>query len=190
MILLDNVNSFKDIESILKVEHELGYWESFVGVKLNETISNPNIVLGRARDIGKVASNHDFDLSEFPPNAEELSYILECVGAVAKLDELGSNLTDNTKFKLLNYLIDNTENIKNLDSSEEIFSYMYILNCLFEAFMNSKSGTFAYLQGIDIVLENRLYRIIYEDVEPIMDSLFDGGCRWIDEGLEKMKTYE
>ncbi|MGL4740286.1 MAG: hypothetical protein ACRC41_05690 [Sarcina sp.] len=190
MTLLNNINSFKDIENILKVDPYIGYREEFVDIKLDESISNPNIILSRAKFIGELASNFDYNLAGIPRNGEDIRYMLNCVTVIAKLDGLGMNSNNEVKFRLLNYLIDNTENIKQLNSPKEIFEYNYILNYLMIAFMNSPSGTFAYLRGVDSLLEYRLNVVFYEEATSIKDGLLDGGCNWIEQGLEKMKTYK
>lgn len=190
MTLLNNISSFKDIENILKVDPYIGYREEFVDIKLDEIISNPNIILSRAKFIGELASNYDYDLKEIPLNGEELRYMLNCVAIVAKLDGLGLNSNDDVKFRLLNYLIDNTDNMKQIDSPEEIFKYSYILNYLLIAFMNSPSGTFAYLYGVDFLLEYRLNVVYHEEGDLSKDGLLDAACNWIEEGLGNMKTYK
>ena len=188
MALLDNITDFKDIENILKEEPNLEYREYFIDIELDKTISNPNIVLSRAKYIGKLAARYDYGLEETYQYKEE--YMTNYVGAIAKLDGIGLNLNDKVKFKLLNYLIDNIENIKNLDSMEEIFEYTYILNTVYLGFINAPPNTYSYLTNIESLLEYRIRVAIDEEIMVLDESLVKNTLKRIEKSLEELKTYK
>lgn len=169
---LNNINHFSQIEDILlKHEKSLSVRE-VIEIDLDEEISNPNIILNRAEDIGAWMPNQNFKILD---KAEEVHFSemelwSEYVLLIAKLDGLALNSTEDTKFKILNYMIDNIPNIEHLETKEEVLKFAYLNVYLQNAFIEADPSVDLLLDNLGGAINTKL-ELIYAETTKDVDQL-------------------
>ena len=177
----NNITNFNQIEDILAKHGRFPNVIEIIEIHLDEEILEPNIVLNRAKDIGEWIPKQDFKITTY--NTKEETYIemdqwYEHALVISKLDGLALNSTEETKFKLLNYTIDNLQNIESLTTKEELLKYAYLNTYLQTAFREANSSVISLLDNLEAVIEMKL-QLVHE----LTDSDYDDRAGKFSESL-------
>lgn len=154
----DNITNFKQIEDIFAKERSFPSEKYLIEINLDKIISDPNIVLSRAKDIGNWIPKQEFKLTynAKESTSSEMDQWHDHAIVISKLDGLALNSTEETKFKLLNYMVDNLGNIESLETREEVLQYIYLNAYLQTAFREADPILIKVLYNLKVTLKNQL----------------------------------
>ena len=155
---LSNITSFSQIEDLLEKNGKFPSTREVIKIHLDEKISEPNIVLNRAKDIGEWLPKQNFKLTNKAKeySFDEMDLWNKYILVIAKLDGLALNSTEDTKFKILNYMIDNFQNIEHLETKEEVLRYAYLNSYLQNAFIQADTSVDLFLNNLESVIRKKL----------------------------------